>query len=313
MQRHAQLGVLFEHPPPHHGYRVIGWKVAAGVIENDQVGRQNNPIRGIARNNVNLLIRELKETIYTAKPWVRLGISPFGIYRNKNKTPDGSGSNTNGLQNYDELYADVILWGKKSWIDYVMPQLYWEIGHKAADYTTLIDWWAKNVNTEHLYIGQSIVRTMQVSDTRTGDKNQLGTKMQQAAAKPAIQGNCLWNGYDVLRNEGGIQDSLRNHYYKYPALVPAYSNMDGTPPLPLKKLWAEWTEKGYFLRWEPKADKDASNLPTRYCIYCFGPGEQVCRSDIARIKRIEPGEGLLRFPLATAFAFIFRIKGMKPR
>lgn len=238
------------------------------------------------RNNVNLLIGELKEAIYTSKPWVRFGISPFGIYRNKNKTPDGSGSNTNGLQNYDDLYADVLLWGKKAWIDYVMPQLYWEIGHKAADYSTLIDWWSRNVSNEHLYIGQSVVRTMQAADAQSGSKNQLTRKMDQAAAQSAIQGNCLWNGYDVLRNEGGILDSLRNHYYKYPALVPAYSNMDGTRPLPLKKLWDEWTEKGYFLRWEPKVDKDPLNMPTRYCVYCFGPGERVNLNDPSKIVKL---------------------------
>ena len=66
------------------------------------------------RENVNKLIRELKHTIVKTKEWVRFGISPFGIYRNKKSTPDGSGSNTNGLQNYDNLYADVTLWVKKN-------------------------------------------------------------------------------------------------------------------------------------------------------------------------------------------------------
>ena len=85
------------------------------------------------RENVNTLIREIKRTILLSKPWVRFGISPFGIYRNKKSTPDGSGSNTNGLQNYDDLYADVTRWVKEGWIDYNIPQIYWEIGHPAAD------------------------------------------------------------------------------------------------------------------------------------------------------------------------------------
>ena len=69
------------------------------------------------RQNVNTLISELRRTILLTKPWVRFGISPFGIYRNKKSTPDGSGSNTNGLQNYDDLYADVLHWVKQGWID----------------------------------------------------------------------------------------------------------------------------------------------------------------------------------------------------
>ena len=238
------------------------------------------------RNNVNLLISELKETIYTTKPWVRFGISPFGIYRNKTKTPDGSGSNTKGLQNYDDLYADVLLWSKKSLIDYVMPQLYWEIGHKVADYSTLLKWWSENLNTEQLYIGQSVVRTMQAVDAVSGSKTQLPAKLIQAASNPKVQGNCMWNGYDILRNEGGIMDSLRNNYYRYPALVPEYTNMDGYPPLELKKLWDEWTPNGYFLYWQPKPDKDSLNLPTRYCIYRFKSGDKYNLNDPSKIVTV---------------------------
>ena len=84
------------------------------------------------RENVNALIKELHEIIKSRKPWVRFGISPFGIYRNKKSTPDNSGSNTNGLQNYDDLYADILRWVREGWIDYNMPQIYWEIGHTAA-------------------------------------------------------------------------------------------------------------------------------------------------------------------------------------
>ena len=90
------------------------------------------------RNNVNTLIERLSQTIHQTKPHVRFGISPFGIYRNKKNTPDGSGSDTNGLENYSALYADVDKWAREGWIDYIIPQIYWEIGHKAADYKTLI-------------------------------------------------------------------------------------------------------------------------------------------------------------------------------
>ena len=82
------------------------------------------------RQNVNLLIEGLHETIAVTKPWVRLGISPFGIWRNKSSDPKGS--DTNGLQNYDELYADVLLWTEKGWVDYMLPQLYWTLEKKVA-------------------------------------------------------------------------------------------------------------------------------------------------------------------------------------
>jgi uncharacterized lipoprotein YddW (UPF0748 family) len=108
------------------------------------VGWQSGQKEDWRRDNVSRLIQELKHMLMDVKPWVRLGISPFGIYRNKSSTPDGSGSDTGGLQNYDDLYADVLKWVQFGWVDYNMPQIYWEIGHKAADYATLVEWWNRN-------------------------------------------------------------------------------------------------------------------------------------------------------------------------
>ena len=84
------------------------------------------------RSNVNVLIKKIHETVRELKPWVKFGVSPFGIYRNQKSDP--LGSKTNGLQNYDDLYADVLLWAREGWIDYNIPQIYWQIGHPVADY-----------------------------------------------------------------------------------------------------------------------------------------------------------------------------------
>lgn len=90
------------------------------------------------RDNVSRFVEQLGETIHKRKPWVKFGVSPFGIYRNQRTDPK-NGSLTYGLQNYDDLYADVLLWVNNGWIDYCVPQIYWEIGNKAADYATLIN------------------------------------------------------------------------------------------------------------------------------------------------------------------------------
>ena len=82
------------------------------------------------RHNVDILIKGLHKKIKEAKPWVRFGVSPFGIWRNKKS--DTRGSDTGGLQNYDDLYADVLLWAKNGWVDYLMPQLYWTLENKVA-------------------------------------------------------------------------------------------------------------------------------------------------------------------------------------
>lgn len=111
------------------------------IHDNEEFVKYNNGIKDIndwRRFNVNLFMEQLYKTIHDVKPWVKFGVSPFGIYRNKRSAPS-IGSMTNGLQNYDDLYADVLMWVNNGWVDYCAPQLYWQIGNKAADYETLIN------------------------------------------------------------------------------------------------------------------------------------------------------------------------------
>ena len=247
-------------------------------------GFKSNQLGDWRRNNVNLLIEQVKYTILLTKPWVRFGISPFGIYRNKKNTPDGSGSNTNGLQNYDDLYADVLLWMKKGWIDYCVPQIYWEIGHPAADYDTLIRWWSNQRNKNcQLYIGQDIDRTMKTADLQFPGRNQLPRKMQLERTLSGIEGNCWWYAYTMVQNTGGIADSLQNHYQAYPALIPAYTHLHKKTPKDVKDLKAEWTPNGYLLQWNQNGDPNDPEKAQYYVIYKFRDGEKTRLDDPSKI------------------------------
>lgn len=224
------------------------------------------------RNNVNMLIQEIKETLVKTKPWVRFGISPFGIYRNKRSTPDGSGSETTGLQNYDDLYADVKLWVEKGWIDYNMPQVYWEIGHKAADYKTLIDWWANNNYKQPLYIGQDVKRTMDA--TTASGNTQMKDKMLLSRSYPTVHGNCFWPAYELLDNYKGVADELKNNYHRYPALIPVYTHMHGKAPKKVDKLQSEYTRDSHLLKWKSNGDKYDPETAQYYVVYRFAKGEK---------------------------------------
>ncbi len=230
------------------------------------------------RENVNLLIQDLRRTILLTKPWVRFGISPFGIYRNKKSTPDGSGSETNGLQNYDDLYADVLHWARQGWIDYNMPQIYWEIGHPAADYITLIKWWDKNAAGGPLYIGQDVARTMKAG--------QLTRKMRYERALPHVDGNCFWPANELLWNNGGVADSLRRNYHRYPALIPAYTHQHDRAPKAVKRLKTEWTPEGFELRWKTERSATNPELASYFVVYRFADGEPVDINDPSRIVAI---------------------------
>ncbi len=184
------------------------------------------------RQNVDMLIEGLHNVIQGTKPWVRLGISPFGVWRNESTDPRGS--KTKALQNYDDLYADVLLWTEKGWVDYMLPQLYWEIEHKRAPYPVLVEWWAGVNNGRHMYVGQDVVKCMTKKDIAPSTRpNQLGTRIELARKQPTIHGNCWWPGYSITRNVGGVCDSLANNYQSTIALVPAYTWMtDKTPSAP---------------------------------------------------------------------------------
>ena len=142
------------------------------------------------RDNVNRFIKQLDETIHKRKPWVKFGVSPFGIYRNQGSDPK-NGSATNGLQNYDDLYADVLLWVNNGWVDYCVPQLYWNIGHRVADYKTLIKWWDKHAANRPLYIGESVVATANSTDLDNPNINQMPAKHQLHRSLPHVQGTVL--------------------------------------------------------------------------------------------------------------------------
>src|SRR5690606_12059892 len=102
-------------------------------------------------------IRALSDSITQVKPWVNFGISPFGVWRNKSKDPRGSDTRAS-IGTYDDLYADILLWLREGWIDYVAPQLYWDTEFSLASYRVLLPWWAENSHGRHLYIGHAAYR-----------------------------------------------------------------------------------------------------------------------------------------------------------
>ncbi len=239
------------------------------------------------RKNVDLLIEQLHKTIKSEKPWVRFGVSPFGIWRNKQSDPRGSESS--GLQNYDDLYADVILWANKGWIDYLAPQLYWNLDTKAAPSRKLVKWWNDNASAVDIYVGQDVNRTMTTADPGNNDKNELDTKMNLSRELPNIKGNIWWSGYWVTQNLKGVADSLALKYQSTIALPPAYGDKN-VKPKPVKQISIEKRNGKEFLEWTPEnhGATPHENDPFRFVIYKFYPAETQDTSDPATIIDLTP-------------------------
>ena len=228
------------------------------------------------RNNVNLFIEQLWATIRTVKPWVKFGVSPFGIYRNVKNDPNGS--QTNGLQNYDQLYADVLLWVKNGWVDYCVPQIYWEIGNKAADYAELMNWWNKHCTKTTLVIGEDIERTAKF--------NQMEQKMNMHAELPNIKGTVLWYAKAAVDNVGNYGTQLRNVYWRYPALQPVMKHIDNKAPKKPRKVQVIDIEGQKVLFWTAPKGEGWKDAAAGYAIYRFGPGDKVDINDVTKLVTI---------------------------
>ena len=166
------------------------------------------------RNNVNMVIQDIHRTIKECKKEVEFGISPFGVWRNASVDSTGSAT-TAGITNYDDLYADVRLWIREGWIDYVLPQLYWEIGKKAADYEVLAHWWANEVRGTNckLYIGLAPYRLEGASPkTAWGQGNEIGRQMRLNRTIQEISGECFYSTRPLLRNPRHVCDTIKGIY-----------------------------------------------------------------------------------------------------
>lgn len=239
------------------------------------------------RHNVDLLIEQLYNTIKREKEWVRFGVSPFGIWRNKKSDPRGSESS--GLQNYDDLYADVLLWAKNGWIDYLAPQLYWTLDMKAAPSRHLAQWWNDNANGVDVYIGQDVQRTMTNKDPGNNDTNELDTKVKLSRKLPNVKGNIWWHGYWVTENLNGVADSLALKYQSTIALPPAYGEKEERPGK-VKNLKLIKDKGQIFLTWDKvSGGKDEKSTdPVRYVVYQFFPDENVDIEDAETIIALTP-------------------------
>lgn len=188
------------------------------------------------RSNVDSIIHKLSIAIKEEKKLCRFGISPFSVWRNKDKDPIRGSDSRAGQTNYDDLYADILLWLEKGWIDYVTPQLYLEIGHDKIAYEKLLDWWSRNSFGRHIYIGHGLYRAEERA-AAWKNTNELPNQIKLLRRYPNVQGSIYFSSRSFNRNPNGWNDSLQNNYYKYQALLPPMRWIDNEKP------WAPIVEK----------------------------------------------------------------------
>ncbi len=179
------------------------------------------------RDNVDTLVREMDQRIKELKPWVKFGISPFGIWRNA--STDRSGSDSRGLEAYDAIYADTRKWVREGWLDYIVPQLYWTIGFDRADYAKLLPWWAKEIKGTdvQLYIGMADYRVGEEGDW--SDPAMLDRQMA-LNDRHGTQGQVHFSAKQIRADRLGAVTRYRDRHYAAPALLPVMKQLPAKPP-----------------------------------------------------------------------------------
>lgn len=181
------------------------------------------------RSNCDTIIKRIHDVVLDTKPGIKFGISPFGVWRNKSR--DAMGSDTRaGVSNYDDLYADILLWLQKGWIDYVAPQLYWAIGNPLCDYETLVKWWSDHTYGKQLLIGHGISKATETNEAAWKNPDELPDEIKILRDYNNIQGSIYFSSKDLVQNPNGWGDSLHTNYYKYPALIQPAPWIDTTAP-----------------------------------------------------------------------------------
>jgi len=251
-------------------YRIAGAEFPDGQsFKSYPRGYSSNQRDDWRRNNVDLIIKQIHDSIKTIKPWVEFGISPFGVWRNIAKDPAGSKTKA-GQTNYDDLFADVLKWQREGWIDYVTPQIYWEIGKEVADYKIIADWWSHNTYGAQLYVGQAPYKIdLQAKEKSWQSADEIIRQIKLNRKYPEISGSMFFSAKFMRKNPLELHEKLQKKFYRYPALPP--SNQRINPVQPQEPLHVLLTEKNGQLNFSWEKGQNTKS----FVIYQFRKGQRI--------------------------------------
>ena len=222
------------------------------------------------RHNVDTIISLLGSAIKAEKPWVKFGISPFGVWRNRSEDAHGSETSA-GTSNYDGLYADVLHWQRKGWIDYLMPQLYWRESHPAVGFSTLAYWWNDFGFGRHMYVGLAPYRLDKKSQHPEWRKEKyLLMQIDKIRDLEGLHGFGYFSSKHFFREDlNRLNKKLQKKYCQTPALVPEMPWIDSEAPSSPTDLRRE----GKALVWEASEASETMDRSRFFTVYRFDPNE----------------------------------------
>lgn len=232
------------------------------------------------RDNINLLIAQVYDSLNSINPEIKFGISPFGVVKNKY-------AGTSAFESYSVLYSDPLDWIRQKSIDYLVPQLYWEIGHSRADFAKLLPWWASVSKDVSLFAG--IYSSRMTDPEYEGDNAEIGKQIKMVRSTVNVQGMAFFSAKTITRNFSGFADSLRENYFKYPALLPSILWKDSIPPKPPENMTVTGNSSRREIKWNSPHQAQDGDTAGRFVIYRFTSDHMFNLNDPKYILHITKG------------------------
>ncbi|MFC0876854.1 family 10 glycosylhydrolase [Saccharicrinis sp. FJH2] len=262
-------------------YPIPGEEIPDSVsFEKYNNGYSIDRIADWRRNNVDEFIFKINRDIKDIKPWVQFGVSPFGVWRNKQDDPDGSDTNA-GTTAYDGLYSDVIKWIRLGWVDYLVPQIYWQFDHPKADFKTLADWWGEHAFNRNMFVGHGLYRlTQEGADEAWKNPVEFPRQIRYVRKNPDLKGSIWFSSSRFFNETIGFTQFLKNAYYRNKALMPEIKWIKGDEPFtPVNIKARKVKDNNVLLEWDKPFVKEGFSEPKFYVIYRCKNGEKIDIND----------------------------------
>jgi uncharacterized lipoprotein YddW (UPF0748 family) len=254
-------------------YKETGLDLEAALDDQTAFNNSGSGFADIAdwrRDNISKLVETISKTIKRYKPYVKFGISPFGVWRNKEQDPLNGSDTRAGVTCYDDLYADVLLWMKNDWIDYIAPQIYWSVGYSPADFEVLVEWWSTRTYGKQLYIGHAAYKINNApNDVNWANPGEINKQIEVVRANSKVSGSVFYATKPLLRNTLGVKDSLITTLYAVPALMPAMSYLSKATPSTASLCKVVGNARVVQLTWTLCELLSGDEAPYYYAVYRF--------------------------------------------
>jgi uncharacterized lipoprotein YddW (UPF0748 family) len=199
--------------PDDHSYHL--YQQSGGALGRDDWRREN----------VNVFIQRLYKAVKQEKPWVKVGISPFGIWR------PGYPAQIKGFDAYQEIYCDARKWLNQGWMDYISPQLYWKIEQTSQSFPVLLSWWiGQNTQGRHVWPGSYTARVGEDGGRHPWPASEIVYQIKTTRGHVGSTGNIQFSMKTLMQNSGGVADQMLKEVYAEPALIPASPWLSSAPP-----------------------------------------------------------------------------------